>query len=223
MRRGTAASGNLFELGGDGQERTERLAEGAFLFRGFARAALPQLMATILEVARVAPFRHMITPGGHRMSVAMTNCGAAGWVSDRRGYRYDRHDPESGRPWPAMPALFSDLAAAAAQTAGFPRFAADVCLINRYEPGARLSLHQDIDERDLAAPIVSISIGLPAIFMFGGLERAARPRRMALFSGDVAVWGGPVRRAFHGIAPLKEGDDPLAGCYRFNLTFRQAL
>ncbi len=218
-----APSGDLFASLDDDGGRIDVLAEGAVLFRGLAAGSAPQLMAAIIEIAEAAPFRHMVTPGGHRMSVAMTNCGAAGWVADQRGYRYDARDPESGRPWPAIPEGFYDLAVAVARAAGFGGFTPNVCLINRYEPGARLSLHQDIDERDFAAPIVSVSLGLPATFLFGGLRRADRARRIGLFSGDVAVWGGPARRVFHGIAPLKAGDDPLTGPYRFNLTLRKAF
>jgi DNA oxidative demethylase len=161
-------------------------------------------------------------PGGHQMSVAMTNCGAAGWVTDRSGYRYDCSDPETGKPWPAMPASFRELAGHAADAAGFDRFSPEVCLVNRYAPGARMSLHQDKDELDLGAPIVSVSLGLPAIFLFGGLKRSDKPVRFRLQHGDVAVWGGPARLAFHGVAPLADGEHPLLGRQRINLTFRKA-
>ena len=201
----------------------EPLADGAVVLRGFAREQAPQLLADVGNVAGQAPWRHMITPGGLRMSVAMTNCGQAGWVSDRTGYRYDRHDPLSGEPWPAMPAAFLDLATRAAAEAGFAGFAPDACLVNRYVPGTRLSLHQDRDEHDLRAPIVSVSLGLPAVFLFGGLRRADRPARTRLAHGDVVVWGGPARLAFHGVAPLADGDHPLLGRARINLTFRKAL
>ena len=174
------------------------------------------------RVALLAPLRHMLTPGGRRMSVAMTNCGSAGWVSDRAGYRYDACDPESGKPWPAMPAVFADLAARAADRAGFAGFAPDVCLINQYAPGARLSLHQDKDEKDFDAPIVSVSLGLPAVFLFGGSRRSDTPRRLRLVHGDVVVWGGPSRLRYHGILPLEDGDHPLTGRFRINLTFRKA-
>jgi len=157
------------------------------------------------------------------MSVAMTSCGAAGWVTDRSGYRYDAFDPDTGRRWPPMPAAFLDLASSAATDAGFAAFEPDSCLINRYEPGARLSLHQDRNERDLGAPIVSVSLGLPAVFLFGAARRTDRPRRVPLESGDVAVWGGPSRLAFHGVAPLADGHHPLTGRHRINLTFRRAL
>lgn len=209
--------------GPDAAGATEPLAPGAVVLRGFARAQAPQLIQEAGNVARLAPWRHMMTPGGLRMSVAMTNCGQAGWVSDRTGYRYDQHDPLSGEPWPAMPAAFLDLARRAAAEAGFARFAPDACLINRYVPGTRLSLHQDRDERDLRAPIVSVSLGLPAVFLFGGLRRADRPARTRLAHGDVVVWGGPARLAFHGVAPLADGDHPLLGHERINLTFRKAL
>ena len=179
-------------------------------------------MNAIDVVAARAPFRNMVTPGGHRMSVAMTNCGDFGWVSDRRGYRYEGADPESGRPWPAMPSCFLDLAARAARAAGYDDFVPDACLVNNYEPGTRLTLHQDRNERDFKAPIVSVSLGLPATFLFGGDERSDRPRRVKLLHGDVAVWGGPSRLAFHGIAPLREGAHPVTGRRRINLTLRKA-
>jgi alkylated DNA repair protein (DNA oxidative demethylase) len=198
------------------------LAPGAMLLSGFARPEEGALLAALERVAELAPFRHMSTPGGHRMSVAMTNCGAAGWVTDRTGYRYEARDPESGCPWPAMPGAFADLAARAAERAGFPGFAADACLLNRYAPGARLSMHQDKNEQDFGAPIVSVSLGLPAVFLFGGLDRADRPRRLRLSHGDVVVWGGPSRLRYHGVLPLSEGRHPLTGGHRFNLTFRKA-
>jgi len=193
------------------------------VLRGFAAREAAPLMAELDAILNVSPFRRMVTPGGYQMSVAMTNCGARGWVTDRTGYRYDPLDPLSGRPWPPMPPAFRRLAVSAADEAGFADFAPDACLINRYEPGARLSLHQDRNERDLAAPVVSVSLGLPAKFLFGGDRRSDRPRRVRLESGDVVVWGGPARLAFHGIEPLADGDDPLTGRCRINLTFRRAL
>lgn len=198
------------------------IAPGAVVLGGFARPFEGALVAALQRVVDVAPFRHMLTPGGRRMSVAMTNCGAVGWVSDRSGYRYDARDPESGAHWPPMPDVFRDLAAQAAQRAGFGGFAPDACLINRYEPGARLSLHQDKDERDFEAPIVSVSLGLPAVFLFGGMRRADTPRRLSLTHGDVVVWGGPSRLRYHGVLPLEDGHHPLIGGYRINLTFRKA-
>jgi len=204
-------------------QNAHAIAEGATLLHGFAAGLAPALLQAIEEVVAAAPLRHMITPGGYRMSVAMTNCGAAGWVTDRSGYRYDARDPLTGKPWPAMPGIFSDLARRAAAAGGFGNFESDACLINRYEPGARLTLHQDKNERDYTAPIVSVSLGLPAVFLFGGLRRKERPQRMRLASGDVAVWGGPTRLAYHGVAPLADGDDPLTGRWRYNLTFRTAL
>jgi alkylated DNA repair protein (DNA oxidative demethylase) len=164
----------------------------------------------------------MLTPGGFRMSVAMTNCGALGWVTDRSGYRYDSVDPDSGRNWPAMPDSFLQLAQDAAAHAGFDGFVPDACLINRYEPGARLSLHQDKNERDFTEPIVSVSLGIPAVFEFGGLNRADKTSRVPLMHGDVVVWGGPARLRYHGVSPLKDGDHPALGRHRINLTFRKA-
>jgi alkylated DNA repair protein (DNA oxidative demethylase) len=217
----STATGDL--LGGVGQAGIEPLADGASVLRGFAWTEAEALMAALQAIFAAAPARHMITPGGYRMSVAMTNCGRAGWVTDRSGYRYDARDPDTQRPWPAMPAQFLALAGRAAASSGFPGFVPDSCLINRYEPGTRLSLHQDRNERDFDAPIVSVSLGLPAVFLFGGPRRADRPRRIRLDSGDVAVWGGPARLAFHGVAPLADGHDPLTGRCRINLTLRKAL
>lgn len=202
---------------------TESLGPGAVLLRGFAKAATAELVTTVAAIAAAAPFRQMTTPGGYVMSVAMTNCGVAGWITDRAGYRYAARDPLTGMPWPPMPPLFRNLASAAAAAAGYAAFAPDACLVNRYVPGTRLTLHQDKNERDFAQPIVSVSLGLPARFLFGGLKRSDRPRRLALTSGDVAVWGGPMRLAFHGVDPLAEGEDPLTGGCRINLTLRRAL
>jgi DNA oxidative demethylase len=200
----------------------EQLAEGAVLLRGFARAFAHDLLPALHAVIEQAPFRHMQTPGGHQMSVAMTNCGCYGWVTDRSGYRYDALDPRSGKAWPAMPDVFLLLARQAAERAGFADFVPDACLINRYEPGARMSLHQDRDERDFAAPIVSVSLGLPAIFLFGGAKRADKPQRYRLQHGDVVVWGGPSRLFFHGVPPLVDGEHAVLGRQRVNLTFRKA-
>ena len=197
------------------------MAERAVLLRGFARPFEADLIADLRAIVAQAPFRHMVTPGGHQMSVAMTNCGSVGWVTDRPGYRYDGVDPESGNPWPAMPPSFRALAGQAAAQAGFDGFSPEACLINRYQPGARMSLHQDKDETDFAAPIVSVSLGLPAIFLFGGLKRSDRPRRFRVEHGDIAVWGGPTRLAFHGVAPLADGEHVLIGRQRINLTFRK--
>lgn len=201
----------------------EPLGEAAALLSGFAGAEADALPAMLKSLWSDAPLRHMVTPGGARMSVAMSNCGEAGWVSDRRGYRYARCDPQSGRPWPPMPSVLRKLACRAAAAAGFPNFEPDACLINCYEPGTRLSLHQDRDERDLAAPVVSVSCGLPATFLFGGLRRTDPLRRIPLFHGDVVVWGGPQRLVFHGVTPLADGDHPLTGRRRINLTFRRAF
>lgn len=181
------------------------------------------MLRAIEDVIARAPFRNMVTPGGFTMSVAMTNCGQAGWLTDRKGYRYDAIDPQTGQPWPDLPAPFVRLAKRASRAAGYEGFAPDACLINRYEPGTRLSLHQDRNERDFTAPIVSVSLGLPAVFLFGGAERSDRPRRYRLEHGDVVVWGGPARLAFHGVAPLADGEHPLTGRRRFNLTLRKAL
>jgi alkylated DNA repair protein (DNA oxidative demethylase) len=198
------------------------MAEGAVLLRRFANTVEADLIADLRDIVEQAPFRHMVTPGGYQMSVAMTNCGGVGWVTDRSGYRYDANDPEAGRPWPAMPPSFRELAEQAAAQAGFDGFSPNACLINRYQPGAKMSLHQDKDEHDFGAPIVSVSLGLPAIFLFGGLKRSDKARRFRLEHGDIAVWGGPARLVFHGVAPLADGEHPLMGRQRINLTFRKA-
>ena len=216
-----AARRDLF--GDESRPAVEPMAEGAVLLRGFAAAEASRLVTAVNRIAAAAPFRHMVTPGGFTMSVAMTNCGQAGWVTDRSGYRYDPVDPASGQQWPKMPAPFRQLAARAAAAAGFGGFAPDSCLINRYVPGARLTLHQDRNERDFANPIVSVSLGLPATFLFGGARRTDRPRRVRLESGDVVVWGGPARLAFHGVDVLADGTHALTGRCRFNLTLRRAL
>jgi alkylated DNA repair protein (DNA oxidative demethylase) len=201
----------------------EPLGEAAALLPGFATALADALPALLQPLWCEAPLRHMVTPSGARMSVAMSNCGQAGWVSDRHGYRYERCDPQNGRPWPAMPPMLHDLAQRAAAAAGFQGFEPDACLTNCYAPGTRLTLHQDRDERDLNAPVVSLSCGLPATFLFGGLRRRDAVRRVPLLHGDVVVWGGTQRLVFHGVAPLADGEHPIAGRCRINLTFRRAF
>lgn len=213
---------NLFDVAADSESRRDQLGPGAVVLRRFALAEEAAILSALDDVTSKAPFRHMITPGGFRMSVAMTNCGSFGWVSDRTGYRYDTNDPMSGLPWPSMPDSFRRLAVNSAAEAGFNGYEPDACLINRYEPGAKLSLHQDKDEQDFAQPIVSVSLGLPATFLFGGLTRSAKTERVALTHGDVVVWGGPDRLRYHGVLPLKEGTHPLLGACRINLTFRKA-
>jgi len=201
----------------------EQIAEGAMLLRGFCRPIQHELLGAVEAITAQSPFRHMVTPGGYQMSVAMTNCGSLGWVSERSGYRYDRNDPVTGQPWPEMPAIFHELAGQAAAQAGFAGFRPEACLVNRYEPGARLSLHQDRDEKNYDQPIVSVSLGLPATFLWGGLKRSERTVRYRLQHGDVVVWGGPSRLVFHGVAPLADGEHALVGRRRINLTFRRAL
>lgn len=201
----------------------EQMAAGAVLLRGRALALEDEILAGLESVVAIAPFRHMTTPGGFVMSAAMTSCGIAGWVTDRTGYRYDRTDPATGKPWPTMPESFRRLASEAATDAGYANFTPDSCLINRYLPGARLSLHQDKDERDFAQPIVSVSLGLPATFQFGGIRRADPVVRHPMRHGDIAVWGGPSRLVHHGVLAVRDGDHPKLGRQRINLTFRAAL
>ncbi len=217
-----AFTGDLFELHDAREPWIERLSAGTVLLHGFATADAAVILADLAGMAEAAPFRHMMIPGGRSMSVAMTNCGALGWVADTTGYRYARCDPQSSHPWPAMPDSFSSLARTAASEAGFANFMPDACLINRYAVGARMSLHQDKDERDFNAPIVSVSLGLPAVFLLGGAKRADRVQRLALCHGDILVWGGEDRLRYHGVLPLKAGCHTLVGDARINLTFRQA-
>ena len=214
---------DLFDDGSRAEAPVAPLGADAVLLRGFCLGVEGEVLAALRRVVDAAAFRHMVTPGGYAMSVAMTNCGAAGWVTDRTGYRYEAKDPASGKPWPAMPPAFLGLAMRAAGAAGFASFVPDSCLINRYAPGAKLSLHQDKNERDFAAPIVSVSLGLPATFLFGGAKRSDPPRKIPLTHGDIVVWGGPSRLAYHGVATLKDGEHAALGRQRINLTFRRAL
>jgi len=221
-RTTTATTGGMAPTIAVGLSHEEATSLAPMVLRGFALHREGAMLRELALLVQQAPFRHMHTPGGGRMSVAMTNCGPVGWITDRRGYRYTSVDPESDRPWPAMPSCFRALAREAAEQAGFEAFAPDACLINRYRPGARMSLHQDKDERDFAAPIVSVSFGLSATFLFGGLSRKQPPQKIELVHGDVVVWGGSARLAYHGVAPLKLGRHPLLGACRYNLTFRKA-
>jgi DNA oxidative demethylase len=207
----------------DATPTSEPIAEGAVLLRAFALHDAPQIIDELKTIAAKAPPRHMVTPGGHSMSVAMTNCGDAGWTTDRRGYRYATVDPETNRPWPPMPQTFSELATRAAAEVGYKNFHPDSCLINYYEPKSKMSLHQDKNEQDYSQPIVSVSLGLPATFLFGGMERSSPTRKMRMEHGDIFVWGGNSRMVYHGIAPLKPGNHPETGSWRINLTFRKSL
>ena len=202
--------------------RVERIGEQALVLRGFALPRVKELLAALDSVLLQSPLRKMHTPGGFTMSARLSSCGDLGWTTDRHGYRYSPLDPLSSRPWPAMPEAFLALAEAAASAAGFSGFVPDACLINAYAPGAKMSLHQDKNERSCTAPIVSISLGLPAIFQFGGFERSDPTRRVSLFHGDIVVWGGVDRMRFHGVMPIKPGYHSLLGEQRINITLRQA-
>lgn len=204
------------------QPRCEQIGEQSYVLRGFALPWLERLLPALEAVLTAAPFRQMVTPGGFTMSVALSSCGTFGWTTDRSGYRYTRHDPHTGQPWPRMPEVFFQLAQAAALAAGFTDFAPDSCLINRYIPGAKMSLHQDKDEHSYAAPIVSVSLGLPAMFLFGGFARSDKSQRVPLLHGDIVVWGGVDRLRYHGVLPIKDGHHPKLGEQRINFTFRTA-
>ena len=215
-------TGNLFETSPAADMSCLPITPGAVLLRGFAIAQAEALMACVDQITAQAPLRHLQTPGGRAMSVAMSNCGSWGWTSDRHGYRYVQQDPLSGNNWPAMPAAWLELAAQAAAATGYPGFVPDACLINQYLPGTKMSLHQDRDEKDFAQPIVSVSLGLPVVFLFGGSKRSDKPQRLRLEHGDVVVWGGLARLAFHGVMTLADGEHAQLGRQRINLTFRRA-
>ncbi len=214
---------DLFEEIPNPNPQTIHLAEGAQVLPSFAREMDDSLLNAVKQIITQAPLRHMTTPNGFQMSVAMSNCGQLGWVSDRKGYRYEPIDPITRKTWPTLPGIFLDLAKKAASYTGFENFLPDACLINCYEPGTRLSLHQDKDEHDSKAPIVSVSLGLPAIFLFGGLQREHPATRHRLEHGDVVVWGGPSRFVYHGIAPLANEYHSKVGRKRINLTFRRVF
>lgn len=200
----------------------EQIAEGAWLLRGFVLGEADQLLDAIRQVADQAPFRHQVTPGGHNMSAAMSSCGDLGWVTDRLGYRYSSTDPLTLQQWPMMPMQLRQVAIDAAAACGYQGFEPDACLINRYTTGTRMGLHQDKDEDDMDAPIVSVSLGAPIRFLFGGAARTDKPQGWKLEHGDVVVWGGPSRLFFHGVAPLgKRAEHPVTGPMRYNLTFRR--
>ena len=213
---------DLFNDEDTAQHGREQIGPQSFVLRGFALPYTDALLQGVDAVAAQSPFRHMHTPGGYTMSVALTNCGTLGWTSDAHGYRYTRIDPLSGQPWPDLPDAFLRLAQAAAADAGFAGFIPDACLVNRYEPGSRLSLHQDKNERDYDAPIVSVSLGMPALFLFGGHARTDKAARVPLLHGDVVVWGGVDRLRYHGVMPMKDAPHPRLGSQRVNFTLRKA-
>lgn len=200
----------------------ELIGEQSSVLRGYALPWIERLLPELRQVLAQSPFRQMVTPGGFTMSAALSSCGDLGWTTDTSGYRYSPLDPRTQQPWPNMPEVLRQLANMAAAEAGFVDFAPDACLINRYVPGAKMSLHQDKNERRYSEPVVSVSLGLPAIFLFGGHARSDKTRKVSLFHGDVVVWGGVDRLRFHGVMPIKEGVHPIMGPQRINLTFRTA-
>jgi alkylated DNA repair protein (DNA oxidative demethylase) len=223
QRKGTSpATFDLFADDTPQPPAVEQIGPASFVLRGFALPLVDRLLPALESVLNQAPFRHMVTPGGHTMSVALSSCGEFGWTTDRSGYQYTRTNPETGQPWPAMPDVFMELALAAACEAGFAGFVPDACLINRYIPGAKMSLHQDKDEHGYEWPVVSVSLGLPAMFLFGGHQRSDSSQRVPLLHGDVVVWGGVDRLRFHGVMPVRQGEHPLLGEQRINFTFRKA-
>jgi alkylated DNA repair protein (DNA oxidative demethylase) len=223
QRKGTTpATFDLFADDTPQPPSREQIGPESFVFRGFALPFIERLLPALESVLSQAPFRNMVTPGGYTMSVALSSCGEFGWTTDRSGYKYSPIDPLSGQRWPAMPQVFMELAVAAASAAGFAGFVPDACLINRYIPGAKMSLHQDKDERGYEWPVVSVSLGLPAMFLFGGHERGDPTVRVPLFHGDVVVWGGVDRLRFHGVLPIRQAEHPQLGEQRINFTFRKA-
>lgn len=219
---GLSMTRDLFETPPAADTSCWPITSGALVLHKFACTQAQALMTGVDQITTQAPLRHLQTPGGRAMSVAMSNCGSWGWTSDRHGYRYVQQDPLTGNHWPAIPPAWLALAEQAAAAAGYPGFEPDACLINQYLPGTQMSLHQDRDEKDVTQPIVSVSLGLPVVFLFGGPKRNDRPQRLRLEHGDVVVWGGPARLAFHGVMPLAEGEHPVLGRRRINLTFRRA-
>lgn len=213
---------DLFDLSNNGETWTEKICDDALVLRQYATTQAPNILAAIKSVKTQAPFRHMQTAGGYTMSAAITSCGKVGWVSDRQGYRYSTHDPQSKQPWPTMPNILRAFATKAAADAGYDNFHPDACLINRYAPGAKMSLHQDRHERDYNAPIVSVSLGVQATFLFGGIQRSDKTVKVPLAHGDVVIWGGKSRLKFHGVLPIKAGYHPMTGEDRLNVTFRVA-
>ncbi|MFJ3484956.1 DNA oxidative demethylase AlkB [Pseudomonas sp. NPDC090202] len=222
-RKGTTpATLDLFADDAPQDAGREQIGPQSVVLRGFALPRVEQLLPALESILRQAPFRHMTTPGGYSMSVALSSCGSLGWTSDAHGYRYSPVDPHGGQPWPAIPEVFLQLAETAAEAAGFPGFVPDACLINRYIPGAKLALHQDKDERDLRWPVVSVSLGIAAMFLFGGHKRNDPTQRVPLFHGDVVVWGGADRLRYHGVMPIRQAGHPQLGEQRINFTFRKA-
>lgn len=223
QRKGTTpATFDLFADEAPQPPAVEQIGPQSYVFRGFALPFIERVLPALESVLSQAPFRHMVTPGGHTMSVALSSCGSFGWTTDRSGYQYTPTNPQTGEPWPALPEVFRELAIAAAEMAGFVDFIPDACLINRYIPGAKMTLHQDKDERGYQWPVVSVSLGLPAMFLFGGHQRSDKTQRVPLFHGDVVVWGGVDRLRFHGVMPVREASHPQLGEQRINFTFRKA-
>ncbi|THJ30850.1 DNA oxidative demethylase AlkB [Lampropedia aestuarii] len=212
-----------FDLFADSPEE-QRVALGpqAVVLRQKASPLAAELVARIEDVLQHSPLYQMATPGGKPLSVRTTSCGTHGWSSDPTGYSYVRHHPLTDQAWPEIPAAWSALATEAAQEAGFAQFAPDTCLINQYGLDSKMALHQDRSEQDLRQPVVSISLGMSALFLWGGMQRSDKPAHVLLHHGDMVVWGGVDRLRFHGIKHLTGAPHPQLGAMRYNLTLRRA-
>lgn len=211
------------DLFDDQLPKKTRIAEGAYWLRGHALPAADLLWAELRKHFATYPPQQMFTPMGYKMSVRSTSMGDAAWVGTKKGYGYASIDTAINQALPPLPSTFLSLANHAATEAGYNDFTPDSCLINCYDIGSKMGLHQDKDERDFNQPIVSVSLGIPATFLFGGAKRSDKPTQIPLTHGDVVVWGGASRLFYHGVQTIKPNKHPLLGELRCNLTFRKAF